>query len=200
MTMTNKYKGVGQVRHLMSCLLFTLPVAAFAQTAETDVRDSAYPVLYRTEKASQKVSAISYLNGKKIANTPAPSILYGLNGRVSGLHLSQSSGEPSADILNLSLRGRDPLILIDGIPRATLSINPEQIASVTVLKDAMATAMLGMRAMNGAVLITTRKGEEVKEGFRLGFKAQGGVQTPTRMREYLNAFDYATLYLSLIHI
>lgn len=192
--MTNKYKDRRQVRHLLSCLLLTLPASMLAQPAETQSRDSVYPVLYRTEKVTDKVSAVSYINGKTLANTPAPSILYGLNGRISGLHLSQTSGEPSADILNLSLRGRDPLILIDGIPRATLSINPEQIASVTVLKDAMATSMLGMRAMNGAVLITTRKGEEMKEGFRLGFKAQGGVQAPTRMREYLNAYDYATLY------
>ena len=194
MTMLLKYEGKRSGRRLISCLLMAMPLLTVAQSIETDTRDSAYPMLYRSEQSVEKVSAISYLKGGRLANTPAPSILYGLNGRVTGLHLSQSSGEPSADLLNLSLRGRDPLILIDGIPRATLSINPEQIESVTVLKDAMATAMLGMRAMNGAVLITTRKGEGSKDAFRLGFKAQGGVQAPTRMREYLNAYDYANLY------
>jgi TonB-dependent SusC/RagA subfamily outer membrane receptor len=153
-----------------------------------------YPVLYHQQDAAKRVESISYLKGEQLENTPAASLLYGLNGRISGLYISQATGEPSADYLNLNLRGRSPLILIDGIPRSAISINPEQIESVTVLKDALANAMLGMRGMNGAILITTKKGREVKNGFNLNVKAQAGIQTPTKMREYLSAYDYARLY------
>lgn len=153
-----------------------------------------YPVLFGTLPDVQLVQSISYLKGEYLEGTPSSSPLFGFTGRLAGLYTTQSSGEPNADNVSLSIRGRAPLVFIDGVPRSAISINPEQIESVTVLIDALSTAMLGMRAMNGAVLITTKKGPTSRNGFSLNIKAQTGVQSPTKMRKYLSAFDYATLY------
>jgi TonB-dependent SusC/RagA subfamily outer membrane receptor len=85
-----------------------------------------------------------------------------------------------------------PVILVDGIPRSISSINPEQIASITVLKDALSTAMLGINGNNGAVLITTRKGSG--EGGHLTLTAQTGFQTALNVPQGLSAYNYASLY------
>ncbi|GAA4305512.1 SusC/RagA family TonB-linked outer membrane protein [Compostibacter hankyongensis] len=154
-----------------------------------------YPALYRQDAESKTVEAIGFLKGESLGSAPATFISTGLTGRIAGLYLQQSSGEPGNDGASGTLRGRSPLVLVDGIPRTLppWSINPEEIASVTVLKDALSTAMLGMRSMNGAILITTRKGEQ-QRGLHLDFTAQTGISTPVKFPEPLSAYSYANLY------
>src|SRR3546814_2656021 len=109
----------------------------------------------------------------KLRSTPATFINTGFTGRLAGLYTHQSSGQPGSDGVSLSLRGLSPLIIVDNIPRTLppWSINPEQIESVTILKDALSTALLGIRGMRGAILITTRKGE-LHPGFNLDMTAK----------------------------
>ena len=155
--------------------------------------NSAYPVLYGEQQKDTRVEAIGYLKGEQLKSTPSAFINSGFAGRIAGLYTRQTSGEPGNDGVDLTLRGLTPLVLVDGIPRSLYSIDPEEIESVTVLKDALSTAMLGIRSMNGAVLITTRKGQK-SPGFHLGLTAQTGVSSPIKLLQPLNAFDYATLY------
>ncbi|WP_164891194.1 SusC/RagA family TonB-linked outer membrane protein [Botryobacter ruber] len=123
-----------------------------------------------------------------------------LTGRLTGLYTQQNSGRPGFDAVSTTLRGQQsPLLIIDGIPRRFGSdmelqtiINLEEIESVTVLKDALATAMLGARSSNGALLITTRKGFEGRQ--RISFTAQTAVQRPINMPRALGAYDYARLH------
>ncbi|WP_460893467.1 SusC/RagA family TonB-linked outer membrane protein [Rufibacter soli] len=120
------------------------------------------------------------------------SVRNALTGRLAGLYTVQSSGMPGADAVSTSLRGQEPLVIIDGIPRNLTIFDLEEIESVTVLKDALSTAMLGVRSSNGALLITTRKGFEGKQ--RISFTAQTAIQKPLKMAQTLNSFDYASLY------
>lgn len=154
---------------------------------------SSYPVLYGNDSASQLVEAVGYLKGEILNATPSGFMSNGLTGRIAGLYTKQISGEPGNDGVNVVLRGQNPLVLVDGVPRELFSIDPEEIASVTVLKDALSTAMLGMRSMNGAILITTRKGKATP-GYHFDFTAQTGISTPLRLPQPLSSFDYARLY------
>lgn len=155
--------------------------------------NSSYPVLYGTQQQDKQVESIGYLRGEKLEATPSAFISNGLTGRIAGLYTNQISGEPGNDGVNIKLRGLEPIVLIDGVQRPLYSIDPQEIESVTVLKDALSTAMLGIRSMNGAVLITTRKGEK-RPGFNLSLTAQTGVSSPLIIPKALSAYQYGTLY------
>lgn len=150
-------------------------------------------VLYGTQKKAVSIESIDEIYTPELEKTVATSFGGLLAGKLAGLYTSQTSGEPGNDGVSLSLRGQSPLILIDGIPQQTLTyMAPEQIASVTVLKDALATAMLGMRASNGAILITTKKGQSGAQ--HISFTAMAGIQKPLKLPAFLSAYQYASLY------
>lgn len=148
--------------------------------------------LYDTQNRSSSILSTESVYTRDLLSSPVTAINNALTGRMSGLSTLQSTGIPGLDASNYFLRGQSPTILINGVPRDVSSIDPEEIESVTVLKDALATAMLGVRGSGGAILITTRKGEVGKQ--KISFTAQRGLQTPMRMPKPLNAFNYATLY------
>jgi TonB-linked SusC/RagA family outer membrane protein len=197
----NKYKIIAA-----SIVLFTnsvvIPVKSTAQdfvkTANFPDRlpfqSETYELLFHGRNDSAVIGAISYLKGKYLESTPANYIGHAMTGRLSGLLTVQQSGQPGADNVSFNLRGRAPVVYIDGIPRPSTMINPEQIESVTLLKDALSANMMGIRSTNGAILITTKKGVMGKNYFQMNATAQTGVQTPLKVREYLSAADYATLY------
>jgi len=127
-----------------------------------------------------------------VTELPVTSLGTALTGRLSGLYALQSSGQPGSDGAGLSLRGRAPLLIIDGIPRGFSIINLEEIESVTVLKDALSTAMLGVKGFNGVLLITTKRGSKAKQS--ISFTAQTAFQKSLKQPKALNAYNYATLY------
>jgi len=126
-----------------------------------------------------------------LSRLPVSNVLNALQGQLAGLYTYQSNGQPGADAVSLTLRGRTPIVLIDGVPRSLTYMDLEEVESVTVLKDAMATAMLGVRGANGAVLITTKRGSQAKQ--QISFTVQSAFQQPLSLLKPLNAFDYATL-------
>lgn len=116
------------------------------------------PILYDDQSRDRLVQSLSYLNGLNLENAPVSLLSNAFAGRLSGLFAEETSGAPRFSNPDLRLRGRNPLIVIDGVPRYNLvdqdngltlydvlSINPEQVASVTMLKDALSTAMFGNR-------------------------------------------------------
>ncbi|MCE6991413.1 SusC/RagA family TonB-linked outer membrane protein [Dyadobacter sp. CY323] len=156
------------------------------------------PVLFGEQSRIRLVQSVGYLDGKRLESSPVTSLSNAFAGHLAGLNSIQSNGAPRYDIPGLQLRGKSPLIIIDGIPRYNevyneLSLNPEQIESVTLLKDGLSTVMLGNRAMNGVLMITTRK-KSVTTGSNVSLTVQRGVQTPIGMRKALSSFDYASLY------
>ncbi len=120
------------------------------------------------------------------------SVLSALPGRLAGLYTNQFTGQPGSDETGVSSRTQLPLVIIDGIPRQLTVFDIEEIESITVLKDALSTAMMGVRGSDGALVITTRKGNP--NNARMSFTAQTAIQQPLRFPKALNSYNYATLY------
>lgn len=173
--------------------LFCLFMAGASYCQDSDSANAAtYKLLYGVQQKRKSTAAITEIYNKEIEKTLSASFAGMLTGRMAGLLTTQSSGEPGADFPSLTLRGQAPFVMIDGSPRSFNSINPEQIESVTLLKDAVSTAMTGLRASSGILLITTKKGQESAPV--INFKAMGGSQRPTALPKFLNAYQYAQLY------
>ena len=123
---------------------------------------------YGTQSKKNSSGAIAKLGGDGLKDIPANSTLQGLQGRIPGLVITRSDGQPGQELFNIQIRGAStvnggspPLIIIDGIPgtqQALQMLNPADIESYTVLKDA-AAAVYGARASNGVILVTTRMGK-----------------------------------------
>ena len=154
-------------------------------------------VAYGTQKKTNITGAFASISTKEITRAPSASLSNVLAGRLPGLLTIQSSGEPGADDAQLYIRGygsyngKSPLILIDGIENSIDRIDANEVESVTVLKDAAATAVYGMRGTNGVLLVPTKRGKTGKPSVSL--TSQLSVQQPTRIPKYLNAFDALTL-------
>lgn len=116
----------------------------------------------------------------------------GAEPRTDGLYSLLSLGTLGSDALSLSLRGQSPTVIIDGVPRPMTIFNLEEIESITVLKDAVSTAMLGGKGANGVLLITTKRGSKAKQV--ISFTAQAASQKSIKTPNALNSFEYAKLY------
>lgn len=145
--------------------------------------DEVMVIAYGTTTNEAFTGSAKMLNETKIRAVQNPDVTEVLQGNVSGVEISQSSGSPR-ESASIRIRGigsinasSDPLIVVDGMPygNSLNTINAIDIESVTVLKDAAATALYGSRAANGALLISTKKGKENKQ--RVEFSAQWGVST-----------------------
>jgi len=153
---------------------------------------------YGQQKKGDVTGAISSVSGNEIVQSTVPNLTNSLIGRVPGIIAVQRNGEPGDDAADLLVRGRatlnnnSPLILVDGIPRDFAQIDPNEIESLSVLKDAAATAVYGIRGANGVILVTTKKGKTGKPSF--SYTGYVGVQNPTQIPKYLNSYDFARLY------
>ncbi|MCM1077538.1 MAG: TonB-dependent receptor [Bacteroides sp.] len=146
---------------------------------DNNVLDDVVVVGYGTVKKRDLTGAISSVKSDVITLTPSSNPMDALQGRVAGLDISQTSGQPG-NALNIQLRGNrsitadgTPLFLIDGMPGDYATINPNDIESIEVLKDASSTAVYGSEGSNGVIIITTKKGKEGK--MRVNFDAYLGI-------------------------
>lgn len=153
---------------------------------------SKIPVWFGTQRKEQLLQSQGIVSGNELLSFPVAQIEATLYGKLAGLYMVQPSAKPGEDAASISLRGRNPLIVVDGVPRNLNSINPEQIASVSVLKDALATAVYGIRGSNGAILIETKRGSIAPR--KISFTAQTGIQKQLNIPSFLNAGDYASLF------
>lgn len=134
-------------------------------TEESSALNEVVVVGYGTQKKVNLTGAVSTVDfSKEIDNRPITNASQALSGKVSGVWVSQNSGAPGSDAATLRVRGfgtlndTNPLILIDGVEGSLNELNPNDIASMTVLKDAASSAIYGSRAANGVVLVTTKRG------------------------------------------
>ena len=186
-------------------------------SSKITVGDSSYYTIKLEEDASllEEVVIVGYGQQKKVnltgsvetvtfkeeVNQPVTNSGQLLYGRFSGVQLTQTSGSPGADASSIVIRGigtfggTTPLIVIDNIQyddmAAFNNLAPSDIESVTVLKDASASAIYGARGANGVILVTTRKGKE--DTFEISYNSYYGFQEATVVPEFLNAYDYAVL-------
>jgi TonB-linked SusC/RagA family outer membrane protein len=180
----------------------------YVEKEESDLQVSIKPSATMLEEAvitgmgtSQRkislVGAVTTVDVKSL-QTPGVSINNMLGGRVAGIISMQTSGEPGDDISEFWVRGigtfganASALVLIDGLEGDLSQIDPADVASFSILKDASATAVYGVRGANGVVLVTTKRGEEGK--LQISGRANYTISHLTRLPEYIGARDYALL-------
>ncbi len=168
------------------------------------VLDDVVVVGYGTQKKINITGSVTSINFEdKMAGRPVLSASASLAGLSAGLNVTQTSGQPGQDNATLRIRGNNsitssansPLVLVDGIEWSMDNVNPNDIASISVLKDAASTAIYGTRAANGVILITTKQGEEGKA--RISYSYSGIIQNAfTNGLEFVS--DYPT-HMQLIN-
>lgn len=157
-------------------------------------------IAYGATKKVTVTGAISSIGTNELLKTPSGSIANALAGKITGLASVQSTGQPGADGAKLYVRGvgslteglSNPLVLVDGVERSFSQLDPNEIEDLTVLKDASATAVFGVRGANGVILVTTKRGQEGRA--KMSFSTSYALQMPTRVPEFANSYDYATVY------
>ena len=165
---------------------------------ETIGMDEVVVVGYGTQKKSHLTAAVDQIEGEVLDNRPLRSVADGLQGMVAGLNVRAPSGAPEATP-NLNIRGftgfgstEQPLVLVDGVEREISTINPNDIASVSVLKDGAASAIYGSRAPFGVVLITTKSGEK-GEDMKINYSANMRYGQPFMLPEIQDSYKWAKM-------
>ena len=157
-------------------------------------------VITASGKVQKKINVTGAITGVEVATlkTPATSISNMLGGRVPGIISVTRSGEPGKDFSEFWVRGistfgagQGALVLIDGVEGNLNTLDPEDIESFSILKDASSTAVYGVRGANGVVLVSTKKGKAGK--LNLQVKANAGISYSPRMPKYVRAAEYAAL-------
>lgn len=166
---------------------------------DTQLIDEVVVVGYGVQKKVTVTGAVASVAGEELKASPTTNLSNAMVGRMPGVIGWQRSDEPGGGGTTIRIRGtnslgsNDPLIVIDGVPGRTGGlnrINPNEIESMSVLKDA-AAAIYGSRAANGVILITTKRGKEGKP--TLTYNGSMGFSQPTRIPELADAFEYATM-------
>ena len=153
---------------------------------------------YGTQKRVNLTGSVVALKGSEVVKSPMVNVTTSLAGRLPGVIINNRTGEPGRENVSLYIRGRsttgnsDALVLIDGIERGNMGqLNPNDIESISVLKDASA-AIYGSRAANGVILITTKRGEISKP--TINFSYNQGLSQPTRNPKMADSYTFAKVY------
>lgn len=160
-------------------------------------------VAYGVQKKVTVTGALSSVKGDELTRTPVSSVNNVLAGQLSGVTTVQYSGEPGADAASIFVRGQgtwndsSPLIQVDGVERSMADIDPEDIESITILKDASATAVFGVRGANGVILITTKKGFEGKA--KISASTNFSILQPTELVKQAGSYDYGMFWNNMQH-
>lgn len=160
-------------------------------------------VAFGRQKKETITGAISMVSTDELVQTPQANVSNMLAGRLPGLLAVQRSGEPGEDFSTLRIRGvgtfatgegsQEPLVMVDGIETSNFNnIDPNEIESLSILKDASATAVYGVRGANGVILITTKRGAEGKP--KISYSGNVAMTQFADLRETMNAYEYATSY------
>ncbi|MGI6074614.1 MAG: SusC/RagA family TonB-linked outer membrane protein, partial [Fermentimonas sp.] len=163
--------------------------------ADTELLDEVVVVGYGTQRRSDLTTAVSSVSGKDLMKAPAMSVSNMVGTRVSGISAVQSSGQPGADQAALRVRGQGGIVyVIDGVRRTVEDFNgidPNEIESITVLKDASSVAVYGLDA-NGAFIVTTKKGDSNKTS--ISYTGTVGYSNNAEQQRWLDGPEYAYWY------
>ncbi len=165
---------------------------AAAETGEVVI------VGFAKQKRSSLVSSVSTVSGDDL-NFGGRNLSNNIQGKVSGIISFQRSGEPGYDNATFWIRGisttngvQNPLVLVDGVPRSFNDVDPNEIATFTVLKDAAATAPYGTEGANGVILVTTKRGRIQKTA--INYQGEYSTLSPLRMPQFVGSAEYLSAY------
>lgn len=164
----------------------------------TELLEEVVVIGYGVQKKNDLTGAVGVVSSEELVDVPTQSIGQALQGKVAGLQIIPASGAPGADAVFRirgvgTLNNADPLFVVDGMIVSDISfLNPQDVANVSVLKDASATAIYGARGANGVIIVTTKDGKGAGKG-GITFSAYTGSQEVIKTIDVLNAEQYATL-------
>jgi TonB-linked SusC/RagA family outer membrane protein len=176
-----RFSGVGYAQQDIQ--ITTQTEVTVTLQASNEQLDQVVVVGYGTQRKEAVTGSVASINGDRLREVPSPNITQSLQGRLAGVDISQTSTRPGAT-MQIRIRGtrslsadNNPLIVLDGIPfiGSLADINPNDIKSVDVLKDASATAIYGSRGANGVILVTTDKGGRNRKP-RISYNGYHGIQ------------------------
>ena len=152
--------------------------------------DEVIVVGYGQQKKSSITGAVSAIKGDELLSAPSTQLTQMLGGKVAGISSIQTSGEPGVDQASLRIRGSSKAVtyIVDGVPRSIDEIDPNDIASLSVLKDAAATAVYGLNAAGGVIIVTTKKGAQGKP--RITYDGSIGVSMNANFPEFMDGHQF----------
>lgn len=161
--------------------------------------DEVVVVGYGVQKKTNLTGSVASMNSKALETRPVSSVSAAIAGQMPGVTAVQTSGAPGGQSASITIRGKNsinaasPLVIVDGVPGSMNTIDPNDIETLTVLKDAASAAIYGVQAANGVILITTKQGKK-GEKTRVSYSGNVAWSSPVAKRELVNAYDYAVLY------
>ncbi len=181
----------------MEMLIGKKAVINFPLEDDVESLQDAVVVGYGTQKKATITGSLTTANMTDIAKSTQPSLSNSIGGMIPGIITRQKSGEPGNDGAILQIRGvgtwvnANPLVLVDGVERDLNQVNTEEIESFSILKDASATAVYGMRGANGVILITTKKGKAGRA--KVTFRTEATNLHGLRFPDYIEGWEFANL-------
>lgn len=183
---------------LAAIVLNLFALQTMAQQAENNETDTI-DIAFGKQQELRITSAISTTQGESLQKSFTPNLGNTLYGRIPGLTVMQGNTEPGLESPTLHIRGigtlgsaRDPLVIVDGFESDFKQLTSYEIETISVLKDAAATAIYGMKGANGVLLVTTKRG--TASPLQVSLSTQHGFNQATHYPEFLNAYDYARLH------
>jgi TonB-linked SusC/RagA family outer membrane protein len=169
---------------------------SIALSANVNQLEDVIVIGFGTKKKVNLTGAVSEISAADIDGKPVANAYQALQGEASGLIIQQSTSQPgSVSSINIrgvnTINGNNPLVIVDGVPGSLNNINPNDIQSISILKDAASAAIYGSRAASGVILVTTKTGKEGKAKFV--YSTMSGMQEATNFPTFANSWQYATL-------
>lgn len=175
------------------------PFLAVKLVEDSQKLEEVVVVGYGTQKKVNMTGAVAQVDSKMLESRPIQNVSTGLQGLMPGVTITSGEGRPGQDGGTIRVRGvgtlndSNPYILVDGVETGTLnSVDPNDIESISVLKDAASAAIYGSKASNGVILITTKRGKTGKP--RISYSGYASIQNPTMLQDLMSSYDYARLY------
>lgn len=177
-------------KYIIIALIGGFIVPAFAQEPVKASLPDTMQLGYQIEIPGDMIAGSTRnVSSKELDKAPEIDIAKALYGKIAGLNVYQGSGSNSENIPLLSIHGNAPLILVDGFPRDLSDITSSEIESIQILKDAVTSALYGVRGGNGVILVTTKHGHDDK--LKVTANYQYGISTQFRKPEFADAYTYA---------
>ena len=165
---------------------------------DTSALEEAVVIAYGQQKKVAITGAVSAVSGDNLLKAPVANVANALQGNLPGVSAVQNTGMPGADDTRIRIRGTgslnsaDPLVLVDGVERSFSQLDANEIESISVLKDASATAVFGVRGANGVILVTTKRGTAGKASVTASLNT--AVQTISKFVEFADSYTYGQMW------
>ena len=184
--------------------------ANIAVRLQADVANLSEVVVvgFGTQKKATMTSAVSTIQSEQITSRPVSNVQQSLQGLAPGLTVLDRGGAPGRSSATMRVRGittlgdNSALVIVDGVEQTLFDMNPEDIESVTVLKDASSTAIYGSRGANGVILVTTKRGKagKVSVAYNGYYGIQNSIITPQMMALEPVSYTHLDVYKRQVHI